>query len=184
MEDERIIDLYWGRNQQAIAETSKKYGRMCTQIAENMLFDRRDAEECVSDTYLGVWNTIPPSRPKVFSAFIAKITRNLAMKKLTYLNAEKRAAKLTVSLSELDECVPRVLLDEEITDSQALAQCIESFLQTQSVKARRIFLRRYFCFDSIGEIAMRFGIEEADVKSSLSRSRNKLKEFLEKENTY
>lgn len=179
MEDERIIDLYWDRNQQAIVATSEKYGGMCVQIAENMLFDRQDAEECVNDTYLGVWNAIPPSRPKVFSAFIAKITRNLAMKKLTYLNAKKRAANLTVSLSELDTCVPGELTEETILDKQALTECIEAFLRTLSPQSRRIFLCRYFLFESTEKIAESAQISEAAVRSSLARTRNKLKIFIE-----
>ncbi|MBR6772038.1 MAG: sigma-70 family RNA polymerase sigma factor [Clostridia bacterium] len=179
MEDERIIDLYWDRNQQAIVETSGKYGDMCFRIAENMLFDRLDAEECVNDTYLGVWNAIPPSRPKVFSSFIARITRNLAMKKLTFLNAKKRAANLSVALSELDTCVSGDLSEDEMLDKQALSECMEAFLRTLSPQSRRIFLCRYFLFESLEEISKRVRISESAVKSSLSRDRNKLKVFLE-----
>lgn len=181
MEDERIIDLYWARDQRAIAETSDKYGHMCTRIAENMLFDRQDAEECVNDTYLGVWNAVPPARPGVFSAFIARITRNLAMKRLTWLNAKKRGTNLTVSLSELEECIPDSLAENDTVEKQALTECIERFLRTLSPRGRSIFLCRYFLFDSPEEISKKLRISTSAVKSSLSRNRNKLRIFLENE---
>ena len=184
MEDKKIIDLYWERNQRAIPETSSKYGQMCTQIAENILSDKRDAEECVNDTYLGLWNAIPPTRPRSFSAFVAKITRNLAIKRTEFLYAQKRTANATVSFSELDGCVPQNSVEDEAINSQLIKACIEDFILGLPPQSRYIFLRRYFFFDSVSDIAVKLGIGESAVKSSLLRSRKKLKVILNKEEIY
>lgn len=178
--DERIIELYWSRSEQAIAETDKKYGTMCRKIAGNLLRSDEDAEECVNDTYNGLWDAIPPARPQKLSSFIAKITRNLAMKRLTYRNAVKRAL-LTVSFEELEACIPAADSPEQVLHGKELTQALERFLDTLDRESRNMFLRRYWFFDSIEEIAKGFGVSQSKVKSQLFRVRNKLKLFLAEE---
>lgn len=181
MEDSRIIDLYWARSELAIKETDSKYGKMCYGIANAMLRNRQDSEECVSDTYLGLWNAIPPSRPQVFSAYIAKITRNLAMKMITRQNARKRSDCTAVSIHELDECIPSLFSAEEKVEAAELAASIGHWLRSLRREDRNIFLRRYWFFDSIEMIAQRFGLTESNVKVRLFRLRSRLKQHLEKE---
>ncbi len=182
MEDEKIIELYFERSEQAVIETDVKYGKMCLCIAKNIINSNEDAEECVNDTYLGVWNSIPPTRPKKLSAYIAKITRNLAFKKVAYTNAKKRTAGLIVSLEELDKCFAAP--DDKLSrlfESEELEKKLECFLAGQSYESRNIFLRRYWFMDSITDIAKRFSISETKVRSRLFRTRNKLKKYLSKE---
>lgn len=181
MEDEKIIELFFERSQQAIVETEIKYSRMCMYIAKNIVFSEEDAEECVNDTYLAAWNSIPPTRPRILSAYIAKITRNLAMKKITYANAKKRAAKLTISLEEMDSCFASsggVVTEFEY---QEFAKCLEKFLRKQNYISRNIFLRRYWFMDSVSDIADRFCVSENKVRSELKKIKEKLKKFLAKE---
>lgn len=172
MEDGKILDLYWDRDQRAISETSAKYGGMCTLIAENILANRLDAEECVNDTYLVLWNSIPPKRPSVFLAFTAKITRYLAIKRLNYIYAQKRTLNLTVSLSELESCIPSCCIEEETIDRQVITDIIKDFLLSLSEQNRYVFLRRYFYFDSVSEIAKKLHVSESAVKSSMDRRAN------------
>ncbi len=181
MEDERILKLFWARQEDAIAQTERKYGKMCSSIAYNLLLNLQDAEECVNETYLGLWNSIPPQYPKVFSAYIAKLVRNISMKRLTYLNAQKRAADSIVSIHELEQTIPdRNCIDDHVT-AEELTKYIGVYLASIDYESRNIFLRRYWFFDSICEIATRFGISESKVKSQLFRTRNRLYSFLIKE---
>lgn len=181
MDDSQIIDLFWSRSEQAITETEIKYGSMCMNLAQNIVMYRQDAEECVNDTYLGLWNTIPPTRPSIFSAYIAKIVRNIAMKKATYNNAQKRSSNLTISIHELEAYVAAWGAPSDAIYAQELATCIEGFLRNIDYESRNIFLRRYWFFDSISDIANRFAISESKVKSQLFRTRNKLRVHLIKE---
>ena len=178
MNDETILNLFWIRSEQSIVETDKKYGSMCASLATSIVFNLQDAEECVNDTYLALWSTIPPARPNVFSAFIAKITRNIAMKKITYLNAQKRSVKATISFSELDECVKSADSMDNKVELEDLAKHLELFLCSIDYESRNMFLRRYWYFDSIKEIAKRFNVSESKVKSQLFRTRNKLRQYL------
>ncbi|MBQ1955847.1 MAG: sigma-70 family RNA polymerase sigma factor [Clostridia bacterium] len=184
MEDGKILDLYWDRDQRAISETSAKYGGMCTVIAENILANRPDAEECVNDTYLVLWNSIPPQRPSVFSAFTAKITRYLAIKRLKFIYAQKRSINLSVSISELDGCVPSYQIEDGVIDKEVLSEIIEKFILSLSEQNQYIFLRRYFFFVPVSVIAKTLLVSENTVKSSLLRSRRKLKVVLEKEGIF
>ncbi len=178
MEDRDIIEMYFARDERAIAETSEKYGGYCGSIAMNILSSREDAEECLNDTWLRAWNSIPPHRPNVLRVFLGKITRNLALDKYRARTAEKRVGgEFAVSLDELDECVGTV--DE--SESAEIGESISRFLRTQPKETRSIFVCRYFYCDSIGDIARRFGISEAKVKTLLFRTRNKLKIHLEGE---
>lgn len=183
MDDNRIIELFWQRSEQAIDAVDEKYGHMCRQIAMNLLRNEQDAEECVNDAYHGLWDAIPPERPQKLPPFIAKITRYLAMKKLTYRNAAKRAT-LTVSFEELNECVPDSRTVEGILEGKALTQALDRFLDTLDPEGRNLFLRRYWFFDSIKEIAGGYGMSESKVKVRLHRIRKELKKYLEEAQIY
>ncbi len=178
MEDRAIIELYFSRDQRAISETSKKYGKLCHKIAKRITSDDHDAEECVNDTYFGVWNAIPPQRPENFVAFIAKIARNLAIGKLKYRMAAKRNSDSVVSLNELEEIIPDTSHFDEFEDRE-VGRWISDFLRKEDEIVRKIFIRKYWYFDSISELSFEYGFSETKVKSLLFRTRNKLREYLE-----
>lgn len=180
MDDAKIIALYWERDERAISETKSKYGAMLHSIAVRLLGCDHAAEECVNDTLLALWNAIPPERPEPLAAFAGKITRNLAMKRLTREKAAKRNG-VTVSFAELDGCIPGAYGVEEALAEKELTRAIDAFLRAQSREDRNLFLRRYWFFDSIGELGHRFGMSQSKVKSRLQRLREKLKVYLEKE---
>ena len=180
MDDLSIIELYFARDEQAIKETDAKYGRLCHSIAYNILNNNEDSEECVNDTYIGVWNTIPPTRPNNFMAFICRITRNLSLKRIEAVARQKRSQATIVSLDELAEVLP----DERIavgTTDEDIGKAISDFLRNEKVDVRNVFIRKYYFFDSIGDIAKRYGFTESKVKNMLYHTRNKLKEYLIKE---
>ena len=181
MDDQRIIALFEARAQEAIEQTENAYGSLCRSLAGKLLRSEQDVEECVHDTYLALWNAIPPAKPDPLSAYIAKVTRNLALKKLEHLSAEKRGSSLTVSLEELDTCIPFGPTPETALEEKELARAIQGFLQKQSKQNRILFLRRYYFLESVKEIAQQTGYSEALIKSSLLRTRQKLKSFLIKE---
>ncbi len=182
MEDFKIIELFFERNENAISETEKKYGRYLSKIAYNILFDLEDSKECVNDTYMKVWNTIPPQNPKILSTFLGKITRHLAIDFFRRKHAAKRGnSEYSLSLSELDECIPDKLSTEKNFEQKELSESINRFLASLSKENRDIFVCRYFYSDSIKEIASFFKSNESKIKSSLFRSRKALKEHLEKE---
>lgn len=181
MDDKQIIALFEARSQDAILEAKRKYDPLCRALAGKLLRSEEDVEECLADTYLALWNAIPPAKPAPLSAFLAKITRNLAMKRLEHLSADKRGKEVTVSFDELDGCIPFGPIPETVVEEKALRQAIVDFLQKQSKQNRIIFLRRYYFFDSVKEIAEHLGCGEELVKSSLMRTRRKLKSYLIKE---
>ena len=180
MDDLQIIELYFARDEQAIKATDDKYGRLCLCIAGNILSNREDSEECVNDTYLNVWNRIPPTRPDNFKAFICKITRNLSLKKLEAANARKRTGAAILSLEEIEETVPDSGVSPEIRDEE-LGKLISAFLRKQKDDARNVFLRKYWFFDPVSDIAKRYAFSESKVKSMLFHTRNKLRDYLKKE---
>ncbi len=185
MEDSRIVELFWQRNEAAIAEADRKYGRYCHSIASNILQSGEDAEEVVNDTYIGAWNAMPPHRPARLSTFLGKITRQLSLKRLREQNAQKRGGgEITLALSELEECIPSAQSIDEQMDAKALAEVINRFLATLNDDERRVFVRRYWYFDSIGSIAERFGFSQSKVKSMLKRTRDKLLLWLRKEDIF
>lgn len=184
MEDAQIIRLFFDRNPEAIEQTKQKYGSLCHTIAHRLLQNHEDAEECVNDTYLALWDAIPPATPSPLSAFSAKITRNLAMKRLEHLSAAKRKTEAILSFDELSACLPASDDLSQQLQAQALRESITHFLEAQDPESRRIFLRRYFFFDSVKEIAMRYGISQSKVKSKLMRTRSKLKTYLIQEGFY
>lgn len=177
MEDEAIVALFWRRSPQAIEELDKKYGRLCRKLANNIVNSREDAEECVNDAYLGVWNAIPPARPHPLRAYLVKVVRNVAWKVCERRQAAKRSG-CTVALEELEGCLTDGKTVEDEVEARELAQLIEAFLDTLTAKERVIFMRRYGFLDSYGEIARRVGISEKNVSVRLSRMRRKLRDYL------
>ena len=177
MDDLTIIELYFDRSEQAIDETDKKYGKLCRSLAGNILSSDEDAEECVSDAYLGAWNAIPPARPDPLRAYIIKIVRNLSVKAYRTKRAVKRSG-YTVALEELDECIADKKTVEDTVEAAELGGIIERFLDTLSAKERVIFMRRYAFADSYAEIAERVGVSEKNVSVRLSVTRQKLRQFL------
>lgn len=179
MEDERIVALYWQRDEAAISESKTKYGAYCSTIAGNILHRAEDAEECVNDTWLRAWNTIPPQKPVRLWAFLGKITRNLAIDKYRRDRTQKcGGGQLPLSLDELSECVGE---EHPITDRIALKELLHAFFSNLPEKQRTIFLLRYWYLLPVCEIACRYGISEGAVKMQLQRTRLKLRSFLEKE---
>jgi len=180
MEDLKIIELYFERNEQAIKETDLKYGKLCHRIAYNILNDREDSKECVNDTYVGVWNAIPPTRPNNFTAFICRIARNLSLKRLEFIKREKRSADVLLSFEELAAVLPDERYAPNISDED-VGRVISEFLRDQKEDAKNVFVRKYYFFDSISEIAKRYSFTESKVKNMLFNTRNKLKDYLIKE---
>lgn len=174
MEDNQIIELYWNRNEKAISETDKKYGKYCNYIAYNILQNAEDSNECVNDTYLRTWNTIPPQRPTVFKLFIAKITRNLAIDKY---RKNKHKSIMEEVLDELKDCTTNESVENEVEYSELLKN-INIFLDNLSIDKRRIFIDRYWSFDSIENISNKYELKKGNIKMILSRTRKDLKEYL------
>lgn len=182
MKDTEILALYWARDEQAIRETQHSYGRYCYSIAYNILKDREDSDECVNDTWLRAWNVIPPKRPDRLELFLGTITRNLSFDRWKGRHAMKRGGgEMTVALDELVECVPDRHSTEEAAEAAELERCINSFLYTLPERECNVFLRRYWYVEEYSEIAARYGMKLNTVKTSLFRTRSKLKEYLEKE---
>ena len=182
MEDNRIIDLYWQRNESAISETASKYGRYLYSISYQILSDIQDAEECVNDTYHDAWNAIPPHRPSVLSTFLGKITRRISIDLWRKQNAVKRGkGEITVVLDELAECVSDSTGVEEKAERRELTEKINGFLIELPETERNVFLRRYWYMDSVSAIARRFCFSDSKVTSMLYRTRAKLRTMLEKE---
>ena len=181
VEDREIISLFWHRQESAILETAKKYGRYCHTIAKNILHKDEDAEECVNDAFLRAWETIPPQKPERLSAFLGKITRNIALNRWDYLTAEKRNGKtVPLILDELAECVPGENM-EKVAESLDFSTALNRFLASLSKEKRIIFMRRYWYLCSVEEIAKDFHKSESSVKMTLLRLRTAFRTFLEKE---
>lgn len=180
MTDDQIIDLYWSRNEQAIACTDHAYGHKLHNVAGHILSKYEDAEECVSDTYLKAWNAIPPQRPTYLFAFLAKICRHLAFGKLDWDNARKRKAEVVALSDEMQSCIPDRGWERKL-EAQEIGHLLNEFLAVTPQESRMIFLRRYWYGDTVAEIGQRYGISQSKVKTSLHRTREKLRTFLEKE---
>ena len=180
MDDKDIIQLYFDRDQKALSATAKKYGKYCTSIAKNILGNDEDAEECVNDTYLNTWNSIPPTRPTILSAFLGKITRNIAFNKYRHNHVKKRGSgEMALVLDELTDCVSGLENIEQEIDRRELVETINSFLDTLSPQKRNVFICRYWYSDSVASIAKRYGMNENNVSVILNRLRPKLKKYLE-----
>lgn len=181
MTDERIVEQYWERSEDAIRHTAEKYEPYLMRISMNILRVREDAEECVNDTYLSAWNQIPPDRPKQLLPYLGRIARCLSYNRYDYLTAQKRSVDFTAQLTELEDCLSSCETTESQYESGELAKAISAFLRTLDAEKRNIFLRRYWFSDSIPKIAARFGISESKVKTTLFRVRTRLKHYLESE---
>ena len=175
MDDNKIIALFFARNQDAIRHTDAAYGRRLFCLAERIVQNDQDAEESVSDTYWQAWNTIPPQKPRYFFAYLAKICRNFAFKKLDWKNAQKRKAEIVALTQEMESCIPDTARENE------LGRLLDAFLRTQTPENQMVFLRRFWYADTIGEIAARYGISESAVHMRLNRTKNRLSAYLAKE---
>jgi RNA polymerase sigma-70 factor (ECF subfamily) len=182
MDDKRIIELYWARNESALVQTRAKYSRYCYHIAYNILQDHEESEEVENDTYLDAWNSIPPHRPENFQAFLAKITRRIALDKYRARIAQKRGGGDTpLSLEELHECIPSHVNIDEALEAHRLADLINGFLHTLPKTERAIFIYRYWYCESTAYISSQFCCTQSKVRTTLHRTRLKLKEYLKKE---
>lgn len=178
MEDNRIIELFFARNENAIAETARKYGRLCTGLASGILKNASDAEECVNDCWLGTWNSIPPNRPESLMGYVCKITRNLAIKRYHHNRAAKRNSEYDTALEELEEVLVSSKDVESEVEASLLTKTIEEFLDQQEQTDRVIFVKRYFFSASYKDIAAETGLTDKNVSVKLVRIRKALKDFL------
>lgn len=180
MDDKRIVDLYWLRDESAIEETDKKYGRYCHYIAYHILADDEDAKEVVNDTYLKTWNTVPPNRPDPLKPYVGTISRQLSLNRFEAQHTQKRGGQVALALDELSECIPDTN-DTDIGESVALSDALSRFLWTLPERTRIMFVRRYFYVSPIAEIAADFSMKESAVTMLMLRTRQKLAHFLKKE---
>lgn len=185
MDDDDIIALYWARSEQAIKETALKYGRYCYAIAYRILENGEDATECVNDTYLQAWNSMPPHRPAVFPTFLGKLARRTALHKWRYQNAEKRGGgEVAFALEELEDCIPTQGSVHEELEALELTTYINAFLRALPETERHVFVCRYWYLDPIADICTQFGFSQSKVKSMLYRIRKKLLVYLKKEGLF
>lgn len=179
MDDSQIVQLYWDRNEQAISATAEKYGNYCTSIARNILDNKEDVEECVNDTYLSAWNSMPPHRPSVLSTFLGKITRNLSLNKYKHNCAQKRGGnEVTLVLNELEDFVSGIDNTETDIAAKELQKELDRFLDSLPKQKRGLFVRRYWYMDSVSELAKRFKMSENRVSVVLNRIRKQLRTYL------
>ena len=181
MKDEQIIALFFARSEQAIAELERKHGTAVRRVADNILNDRRDTEECANDTWLAVWDSIPPHRPDPLAAYVCRIARNLAVSRLRSETAAKRSRGFDLVLDELEDFLPSSMNVEEELEAKELAERINRFLETLPYADRYLFVRRYWFADSVKDIAAAAGQRESRVSLRLFRLREKLRKTLEKE---
>lgn len=180
MEDYRIVDMYWDRDEGAIAESDKKYGRMLNSLSFALLSSREDAEECVNDTYIDAWNAMPVARPDNLGAFLSKITRRISIDRFRARHRQKRGGVDNLTL-ELTDCIPSSESVESEYENGRLKEALDSFLYSLDKEKRVMFVRRYFYSHSIDQISEQMNISVAKVKTTLFRIRKSLKEYLEKE---
>lgn len=182
MEDSQIVELYWHKNADAISESNSKYGAYCFTIANNILHNNEDSEECVNDTWLNAWNAMPPQKPTKLQLFLAKITRNLSFTRFNSRSADKRGGgEINLVLDELAECLASESDVESEYEVRELGQCIRMFVRTLPERDGNVFVRRYFFTDPVANIAERYGLTDNNVMVILSRTRKKLKTHLVKE---
>ena len=182
MEDKQIVDLYWQRSDLAISETNQKYGRYCHTIAYNICGVDEDAEECVNDTWFRAWNLMPDQRPAVLSTFLGRITRNIAINLIKTKNRIKRGGgEAVLVLDELEECIPGGINPEKVVEEKELEKAIGSFVSGLSKTDKKIFVLRYWYLASIDEISEKLSFSKGKIKSSLFRTRGKLRAYLQEE---
>jgi len=180
MSDAAIVDLYWRRDEIAIKETETKYGGYLSKIAYNILSDFEDSKECVNDTYFKAWNSMPSQKPNELSTYLGKITRQGAIDVYRKKNRKKRQSNLSLSLTEIEECLPGNNNPEQDAEAALLDELVNSYLRSLPSEKRTVFVCRYFFLDSIKDIAENHGISAANVKIILHRTRIGLKKYLEK----
>ena len=178
IDDEKIIEMFFERDQQAIRELNRKYGKICHDLSYNIVNSRRDAEECVNDAYLGVWNAIPPAHPNPLLSYIVKIVRNISLKTYWKKEAAKRGSIYTIAMQEIETCIADPKTVEDEIETRELARIIEDFLNTLTVENRVIFMRRYWFADSYKDIAEFVGLSEKNISVRLTRIREKMKQYL------
>ena len=181
MDDQAIIALYWSRDQQALGESQRKYGPLCLRLSENILASREDAEECVSDTWLRAWDTMPPQRPDSLRAYLSRICRNLSLDRWRARRAQKRGEGMEVLLEELEDCVPAVPSAEAAAESREITRCIDRWLETLEPEDRTAFLRRYWYGQQVKELAKQEGRPPQKMTQRLYRLRQSLRQALEDE---
>jgi len=182
MEDSRIVSLYWDRDETAIEQTDRKYGRYLTKIAYNILADREDSKESVNDTYLAAWDSMPPHRPDVLSTYLGKLTRRISIDLFRRKTSQKRGGgEYALSLQELEDCISGGNTTEQALDMQLLSETIAQYLRTVTEEARNVFIGRYYYLDPVKQIASYCRISESKVKILLYRTRQGLWEHLQKE---
>ncbi len=181
MEDSRIIDLYWARNEQAIAETDTKYGRYCQSIAFRLLAVSEDADECVNDTWLAAWNCMPPQRPDVLRSWLGRIVRNLAVTRWRHNHAARRYSGLEELLDELSECVPSPVNVEKELEDRELAAFLDQWVKALPKENRVLFVRRYWYGETVQDLAAELGVSQGSLAQRFFRMRNALRQALEKE---
>lgn len=181
MEDEKIIELFWSRSETALEALQTKYGRRAQQLAQRMLNDYQDAEECVSDALQALWEQIPPERPRYLWAYFSRVLRNLCGSRLDYLHAGKRDRGCELCLQELESCFLTERDPQAVLESREITQLINAFLDSQDSVSRIIFVRRFYYFDSCQDIARRLGMTRGAVNTRLSRLRANFRQLLEKE---
>ncbi len=180
MDDKQIIELYFERNEQAIRETEKEYGRFCHRIAMNVLGIHEDAEECVNDTYYSVWKQIPPTVPEIFKVYLGRITRNLSISRFRAMRAKKRYNSMEIMLSELNDCVPSSANVEQSMEVMQLSEYISQWLDDLSEEDKALFVCRYWFGDEVQELAKKCGISASKMAQRMLRLRKSLKAALEK----
>ncbi len=178
MDDSKIIDLFFERSERAIVELSKKYEKICMKISMNILNNYEDSEECVNDSYLGIWNTIPPKRPNPLLAFLLRLVRNRCMDKLDYKLAAKRDSTYTACLDEFEWCIESNHSVETEIEAKLLSSYIDEFLDSLDKTNRMVFVRRYWFMDSYKDISSLSGLSEGAIRTRLSRLREDLRLFL------
>ena len=178
IEDKKIIELFLERSEQGIRELDIKYGKVCYRLSNNIVNNRQDAEECVNDAYLGVWNAIPPACPNPLLTYLCKIVRNISLKVYYRKEAAKRNSTYTIAMEEIEACIADTNTVETEMEAKELTRIIEDFLDLLTVENRVIFMRRYWFSDSCKEIAGFVGLTEKNISVRLTRIRKKLKDYL------
>ena len=178
IDDEKIIEMFFGRSEQGIRELDIKYGKACHNLSYHIVGGRQDAEECVNDAYLGAWNAIPPARPNPLLSYLLKIVRNISLKIYWRKEAAKRSSHYTIALEEIEACIADQKNIEEEIEVRELACIIESFLDTLTIENRVIFMRRYGFSDSYKDIAEFVGLSEKNISVRQTRIREKMKQYL------
>ena len=179
MDDEKIIEMFFDRNEQALGETEQKYGKYCFAVSYRILNSNEDSEECVNDTWLAAWNAIPPKRPESLRGFLARICRNISLDRLDFLMADKRNRNVTEAFEELEAFLSGG--EENVPEEMFMREAVNRFLASLDRKTRIIFMRRYWYFCTVTEIAESLGISENSVRVTLHRTKLKMRSFFEKE---